>query len=59
MTTAQSHKRPGRPAVGGTIQIRIPPDMLTELDATAEAEGVTRSAWIRQALAARLRAARG
>lgn len=50
--------RPGRPAVGEPVQIRLPADMLTAIDATAKAEGVTRSAWIRQALAARLHAAR-
>lgn len=49
----------GRPAIGDPIQIRIPADMLAAIDATAKAEGVTRSRWIRQALAARLHAARG
>ena len=49
----------GRPAIGDPIQIRIPADMLAAIDATAKSEGVTRSRWIRQALAARLLAARG
>jgi metal-responsive CopG/Arc/MetJ family transcriptional regulator len=47
----------GRPAIGPAIQIRIPADMLAEIDATAAAEGVTRVQWIRQAVAARLHAA--
>ncbi len=46
--------RPGRPAVGEPIQIRLPADMLAGIDTTASAEGVTRSQWIRQAIAARL-----
>jgi metal-responsive CopG/Arc/MetJ family transcriptional regulator len=50
--------RPGRPAVGEPIQIRLPADTLAEIDAIAQAEGVTRSQWIRQAIAARLHAAR-
>lgn len=49
---------PGRPAVGKAIQIRLPADMIADVDATAQAEGVTRSQWIRQAVAARLAAAR-
>ena len=39
------------------IQIRLPEAMITELDATAAAEDVTRAQWIRQAVAARLAAA--
>lgn len=50
--------RAGRPAIGDPIQIRLPADTLAEIDATAEAEGVTRSQWIRQAIAARLHAAK-
>ena len=47
----------GRPAIGRPIQIRLPEAMITELKATAAAEGVTRAQWIRQAIAARLAAA--
>ena len=52
---ATTKNRAGRPAIGDPIQIRLPADTLAEIDATAEAEGVTRSQWIRQAIAARLR----
>lgn len=51
--------RSGRPPVGPVIQVRMPADMLASIDATSRAEGVTRSRWIRQALAARLHAAKG
>lgn len=44
----------GRPKIGAQINIAIPPGMLTRIDGAAAAEGVTRSAWIRQAIAARL-----
>ena len=40
--------------MGKPIQIRIPEAMLTRIDGTAEAEGIDRSTWIRQAIAARL-----
>ena len=51
--------RPGRPAVAEKpTQVRIPADLLAAIDALAAAEGVTRSRWIRQALAARVAAAR-
>ena len=38
------------------VRLRVV-DMITELDATTAAEGVTRAQWIRQAVAARLAAA--
>ena len=44
----------GRPVIGSQIKIAIPADMLARIDGTAAAEGVTRSTWIRQAVAARL-----
>lgn len=46
--------RAGRPSIGKPIQIRIPDAMLARIDGTAEAEGIDRSTWIRQAIAARL-----
>ena len=51
--------RPGRPAIGEPINLRLPASMLADIDATAEAEGVNRSQWIRQAIAARLLSAKG
>ena len=48
--------RPGRPAIGEPVQIRLPADMLADVDRLARAEGVTRSQWVRQALAARVAA---
>lgn len=50
--------RPGRPAIGEPVQIRLPAAMLADIDRLAAAEGVTRSQWIRQALAARVAAAK-
>ncbi len=50
--------RPGRPAIGSPIQLRFPAETVAEIDALAAAEGVTRSQWIRQAVAARLHAAK-
>lgn len=51
--------RPGRPAVGEPVQIRLPAAMLADIERLARAEGVTRSAWMRQAMAARIEAAKG
>ena len=51
--------RPGRPAVGEPVQIRLPAQLLADVEMLAAAEGVTRSQWIRQALAARVAAAKG
>lgn len=50
--------RTGRPPIGEPINLRLPAVMLADIDATARAEGVTRSQWIRQAVAARLHTAR-
>ena len=44
----------GRPAIGEPINIRLPADMLARIDAAAQTEGITRSEWMRQALAERL-----
>lgn len=51
--------RPGRPAIGEPVQIRLPAPLLADIEKLAGAEGVTRSQWIRQALAARVAAAKG
>lgn len=51
--------RPGRPAIGEPVQIRLPAALLADVEMLAAAEGVTRSQWIRQALAARVAAAKG
>lgn len=41
---------PGRPEIGPAVKIRLPVDVLDAIDAEAEAAGLTRSAWIREAL---------
>ena len=51
--------RPGRPAIGEPINVRLPAAMLADIERLARAEGVTRSQWVRQALAARVAAAKG
>lgn len=51
--------KPGRPVVGEPFNLRLPAAMLAEVDAMAAAEGISRPQWIRQALAARLAAAKG
>lgn len=41
---------PGRPTVGPAINIRIPADLLSELDIKADNEGITRAQLIRKLL---------
>jgi hypothetical protein len=41
---------PGRPPVGPPIQIRLPADLLAEIDVDAENLGLTRAAYIREVL---------
>ncbi|MFI8977486.1 hypothetical protein ACIGO9_31720 [Nocardia asteroides] len=45
-------KAMGRPAVGATISVAYPADLLARVDAAAAAVGLTRAAWLRQAAAA-------
>ena len=51
--TARTGRPVGRPTVGGLVQLRMPDALLAEVDRLAAAEGLTRSAWIRRAIAAR------
>lgn len=44
--------RPGRPAVGTKVAVRIPDDVLVVVDKLAADAGTNRSAWIRDAVAA-------
>lgn len=46
--------KPGRPAIGEPINIRLPADMLARIDAAAQTEGITRSEWMRRAFIERL-----
>lgn len=50
----EEERSPGRPEIGPQIKVRIPEDTLTQVDAAAAAAGVSRSAWIREAVEARL-----
>ena len=43
--------RPGRPAVGTKVAVRIPDDVLVVVDKLAADAGTNRSAWIRDAVA--------
>lgn len=43
--------RPGRPAVGTKVAVRIPDDVLVAVDKLAADAGTNRSAWIRDAVA--------
>jgi predicted DNA binding CopG/RHH family protein len=46
MTTTE-HRGPGRPSTGVRVDIRIPADLLTQIDAEAELDGITRAELIR------------
>jgi hypothetical protein len=46
----------GRPEVGPKIEVRLPQDILDQLDARAQAEGVKRAEMVRRLLAAALTA---
>ena len=56
MATAETARRNpgGRPAIGPQIAIAFPPDMLARVDDAALAAGISRSEWVRRAVAARL-----
>lgn len=45
----------GRPPVGTAINMRLPADLLAEVDAAAGAEGVSRAEMIRRLVAAGLK----
>ena len=49
---------PGRPAIGRQANFAMSPDMLADIDAAAEQDGVSRSEWVRQAVAEKLRRTR-
>jgi Ribbon-helix-helix protein, copG family len=40
----------GRPAVGERVSVRIPADLLAQIDAAAKMSGMTRAAMIRRTL---------
>ena len=52
MTTTAN--RGGRPAIGDQIKIAFPADMLASIDRAADAQGISRSEWIRRACAGAL-----
>lgn len=43
---------PGRPEIGRQVKVRLPESVIEAVDALAEADGVTRSAWIRECVTA-------
>lgn len=50
----EEERSPGRPEIGPQVKVRLPDDTLARVDAAAEAAGVTRSAWVREAVEAHL-----
>ena len=55
--TATKQARPsrgGRPAIGPQVNIAMSPATVARVDTAARAAGVSRSEWIRQAIAERL-----
>jgi predicted DNA-binding protein len=42
--------RPGRPAIGPAIQLRLPPELRAKLDRWAASQGVTRAEAVRELL---------
>ena len=46
--------KPGRPVVGDQVKIAFPAALLAAIDAAADAQGITRSEWVRRACAATL-----
>lgn len=46
--------KPGRPTVGDQIKVAFPAELLAQVDAAADTQGVTRSEWVRRACAATL-----
>ena len=51
-------RSPGRPPIGRQVNFSMSPDMLADIDAAAERDGVSRSEWVRQAVAEKLRRTR-
>ena len=47
----EEERGPGRPEIGPAIQVRLPENLLTKVDARADAEGVSRAEMIRELLA--------
>lgn len=47
----EEERGPGRPEIGPTIQVRLPENLLTQVDARADAEGVSRAEMVRMLLA--------
>ena len=46
--------RGGRPPIGDQIKIAFPADMLASIDHAADAQGLSRSEWIRRACTTQL-----
>ena len=46
----EDERGPGRPEIGPTIQVRLPEDLLAQIDAKAEAENVSRAEMVRALL---------
>lgn len=41
---------PGRPLIGRVVNVRMDETMITQVEAAAEAEGVSRAEWVRRAI---------
>ncbi|MGH9187357.1 MAG: CopG family transcriptional regulator [Acidimicrobiales bacterium] len=50
MPATPVHRRPGRPAVGVRVPVRLPPDVLDDIDRRARLLGRSRAAVIRSLL---------
>ena len=50
----EEERGPGRPAIGAQVKIAMDPAILAAVDAAAESAGLSRSEWVRRAVAAAL-----
>lgn len=50
----EPERRPGRPATGTRVEVRLPDEILASVDTRAEADGITRAALIRRLVEAGL-----
>lgn len=50
----EEERGPGRPAIGAQVKIAMNPAVVAAVDAAAESAGLSRSEWVRRAVAAAL-----
>lgn len=53
--TIEEEVRFGRPEIGPQIKVRVPEDVLAQIDARAATTELSRSAWVRRAIESALR----